>query len=69
MKTDFHGSEVKVDLDRKSRRGRPSLSGLMLCQNMKQLWPNGKPISVPKLNDIKFLISLIPNDYRQLYTV
>lgn len=30
MKTDFHGSGVQVDLDRKSRRGRPSLSGLML---------------------------------------
>lgn len=32
-----------------------------------QLWPQGKPISKPKLDDLKSLLPLIPSDAKSLY--
>ncbi|KAJ8884086.1 hypothetical protein PR048_015943 [Dryococelus australis] len=31
------------------------------------LWPNGKPVSVPKLSDLKSMMNLIPDDAKPTY--
>lgn len=32
------------------------------------LWPNGKPLSTAKLNDLKELLQLVPPDAKHFYT-
>lgn len=43
-----------------------------MCQEafnkpLEVLWPQGKPISEPKLQDLKSILHLIPNDAEQFY--
>ncbi|CAG9837583.1 unnamed protein product [Diabrotica balteata] len=66
MKTDFNTSEVEVDLHKKLQKGRP-VAMQSLSNHLIPLWPTGKPLSVPKLNDLRFLMHLIPNDAKPLY--
>lgn len=40
---------------------------LLPKEMMEPLWPNGKPISEAKLNDLKSLLPLIPEDAQDFY--
>ncbi|XP_050503607.1 uncharacterized protein LOC126882675 [Diabrotica virgifera virgifera] len=56
------------EISLQKKRGRPSSE---LYQNFKEslvlLWPDGKPIPDKKLEDLKFLLSLIPKDAKEFY--
>lgn len=69
MKSEFHQvSHVEINIERKQGRGRPFIQPLQsLSEHLIPLWPTGKPISKPKLEDLKFLLSLIPKDARAMY--
>ncbi|CAG4955556.1 unnamed protein product [Parnassius apollo] len=62
-----HGGQThEVDLNKKPKR-RAINNPLTLSRHYEQLWPQGKPISQPKLEDIKFLLHLVPSDARKYY--
>lgn len=61
-----HGQPHEVDLNKRQKRGAKS-DPLKFSSHYEQLWPEGKPISQPKLDDIKSLLYLIPSDVRQYY--
>lgn len=66
MKQSLDGETVEVDIYKKPQRGRPS-SIKTFNELCVPLWPNGKPLSVEKLNDLKSLMKFIPNDARHVY--
>jgi hypothetical protein len=63
VRTSFSGSQKEIDLG-KRRTGRQSA---MFLHTLPLLWPDGKPISDPKLKDVKSLLNLIPSDAKQFY--
>lgn len=63
MKNNFNDEQyVKVDI-RKKHAGRPAFFKDMLIP----MWPTGKKISAPKLQDIKSIMHLIPFDCKPFY--
>lgn len=60
-----------VDIQRK-QWGKPSYSSMNFYELLDPLWPQGKAISRPKLDDIKSILHLIPcgakNSYDTLMT-
>lgn len=34
---------------------------------LEQLWPNGRPLSVAKLNDLREMMELVPDKYKYFY--
>lgn len=68
MRSDFNqNTAVELRIHRQERKGRPSIGPVQLSQHLILLWPSGKPISQPKLEDLKTLLPLIPKDARPLY--
>lgn len=65
MNKDFDENFVEVNIQRRTA-GRPK-SSPDLAAFLVPLWPNGKPVSLPKLQDIKSIMHLIPGDARQFY--
>lgn len=55
--------DIEVNL-KKSLRGN---SGHLTKELMDPLWPSGKPIPDAKLNDLKSLLHLIPEDAQDFY--
>lgn len=63
LKTNFEdNSYAEIDI-RKKQIGRPALFKDLLIP----MWPEGKKISHPKVEDIKSVMHLIPNDCKQFY--
>lgn len=61
-----HNDQAYVTVDiKKKQRGRPSTSHL--SDLFIPLWPHGKAISRPKLDDLKSMLHLIPGDAKQFY--
>ncbi|CAG4933957.1 unnamed protein product [Parnassius apollo] len=60
------GQTHEVDLNKRPKRGSIN-NPLTLSRHYEQLWPQGKPISQPKLDDIKSLLHLIPSDATKYY--
>lgn len=71
MKTSLEGQHVEVNIQKQMKRGRPTTFNSFKELEIP-LWPNGKPISEKKLEDLKSLMKFIPNDakapYRNLFT-
>lgn len=65
MNKDFDENFVEVNIQRHNA-GRPK-SSPHLAAFLVPLWPNGQPVSLPKLQDIKSIMHLIPGDARQFY--
>ncbi|XP_072397898.1 uncharacterized protein [Diabrotica undecimpunctata] len=55
---------TEVDLKPKVK-GKPQLS---LTTDLELSWPTGKPMSTPKLNDIKSIMHLIPENEQNFFT-
>ncbi|KAJ8710677.1 hypothetical protein PYW08_009192 [Mythimna loreyi] len=66
LSTTHGGSPQEVDLNKRPKRGTQN-APLRFSNLYEQLWPEGKLISQPKLDDIKSLLPLIPSDARQYY--
>ena len=66
VKTDFASSAQEIDIAKK--RGRPSTLEVPKFNTLLQkLWPNGKPVPEKKLEDLKCLMTFIPNDAKKFY--
>lgn len=52
---------------KKRLQGRPLTEQQIFGKQLNNLWPTGKAISVPKLNDIKSMMHLIPSDAKVYY--
>ncbi|KAJ8720783.1 hypothetical protein PYW08_006248 [Mythimna loreyi] len=63
MQSNLDNEHIEVNI-KKSLRGN---TGLITKQVMDPLWPSGKPISEAKLNDLKSLLHLIPDDAQEYY--
>ncbi|KAJ4444902.1 hypothetical protein ANN_06700, partial [Periplaneta americana] len=60
--TDFDENFVEVNINKRRPKSAPDLAGLLV-----PLWPNGKPVSLPKFQDIRSIVRLIPGDAKQFY--
>lgn len=67
MKTKFEGVENELDIKKRTPRGRPLSAEHGFSTLLEPLWPRGKPISIPKLNDLKSMMELIPSDAKPVY--
>lgn len=65
VKQIFGDEAQEINLEKK--RGRPLETRKTLEKLLEFLWPNGKPIPEKKLEDLKFLLPLIPKDAKQFY--
>lgn len=65
MSKNFNKDYVEVDIEKKSRGfKRPNF---FYSPKLVSLWPDGKPISVEKLNDIQSYLQLIPPDCQDFF--
>lgn len=64
LRTNFEDSYAEIDI-RKKQLGRPALFKDLLTP----MWPEGKKISHPKIEDIKSVMHLIPNDCKHFYEI
>lgn len=64
MKESFKPNDEGVTVDIKSKNKQADSFSALLSP----LWPNGKPISLPKLIDLASLLPLIPSDCQQFYS-
>nr|CAH7745604.1 unnamed protein product [Callosobruchus chinensis] len=63
IKISYDANEEYKEVDIKKGDGEKSFNSLL-----GQLWPSGKPISEPKLKDIKRYLQLIPATDHGFYT-
>lgn len=76
LSTTFNDVPKTLDLQKRDRNLLPRRSTSasnedeqnVFDQRLDQLWPNGKPITVAKLADLKSLLHLIPGDAKRFYT-
>jgi len=64
MRTSFSSSSAsEIEIGKKSLGRRKNV----FVPKLPSLWPSGKPLSVPKLADIRSLLPLVPIDCQALY--
>ncbi|XP_046664049.1 uncharacterized protein LOC124356846 [Homalodisca vitripennis] len=66
VRTSLGGLQQEIDIKKKKKVGANTCY-LRLAENLPLLWPNGKGISLPKLKDLKSIMSLIPSDAKEFY--
>lgn len=51
----------------KKDKGRPTRAEKLFCGPLEKLWPNGRPLSKPKLEHFKSMMNLNPADVKLFY--
>ena len=65
IRTSFDGNAVSEVNIEKRQRGRPVN---VFLQTNPQMWPDGKPLSAPKVADLTSLLHLIPVNWHTFFT-
>lgn len=63
VRTAFNGTQHEVNISKK-KVGRPTA---IFSEDLPLLWPEGKPLSAPKLKDLKSMMVFIPSDAKGFY--